>query len=240
MPLLLKDKLISFSLYGNQKIYNYGALENAKLVPKLYPGWECVIYFRSDCDTKVIKKLSKINHVKLINMDQSTITPRMWRFIPAFEKGYIVIIRDTDSRLNIKEKVAVDEWLESDKDVHIMRDYETHVNKIQVGMFGCRNGILNDYKELFYRMSNIENIKDPINDDENIMSNYFYPKILNNTFVHASYNKYEKWAKDFPETDYKGFVGEIIHNIEKPNLFQRLRMLAYKNKIILKNKLSGL
>ena len=33
------------------------------------------------------------------------------------------IIRDVDSRLNIRERFAVEEWINSDKQFHLMRDH---------------------------------------------------------------------------------------------------------------------
>ena len=73
-----------------------------------------------------------------------------WRFDPAFsEKDVIMIFRDTDSRLNQREKVAVDKWLESDKDFHILRDHPYHTTQIMGGMWGSRNNILFPLKEQY-------------------------------------------------------------------------------------------
>jgi hypothetical protein len=66
-----------------------------------------------------------------------------WRFIPAFmEKDIIMIVRDTDSRLNMREKLAVDEWLNTESDFHIMRDHIWHGTRILGGMWGVRNNLL--------------------------------------------------------------------------------------------------
>ena len=101
------NKIISFSLYGNNNLYNTGALENAHLALDIYPNWVCYFYFRNDCNSKVLNKLSKLKNVKLISMENSKIIPMMWRFIPIFNSKKIIIVRDTDSRLNIKEKLAL-------------------------------------------------------------------------------------------------------------------------------------
>ena len=69
-------------------------------------------------------------------------TGMFWRFLAADHLSDIVLSRDTDSRLNKREKAAVDEWLNSDKDFHIMRDHPYHATEILGGMWGCRNGIL--------------------------------------------------------------------------------------------------
>ena len=61
-----------------------------------------------------------------------------WRFEPAGEEDVDVMIsRDTDSRLNLREKFAVEEWLESDKGFHIMRDHPHHGYPVLGGMWGA-------------------------------------------------------------------------------------------------------
>ena len=69
------------------------------------------------------------------------------------------------------------------------------------------------------------------------LNDHIYDKIVGDTMIHAKYNKYEKWAKNFPETNYNGFVGETVHANDRPSLINRLRMLAYRMKYSLKNKL---
>ena len=59
----------------------------------------------------------------------------MWRFLP-FENVERFISRDADSRLSIREKLAVDKWIESDKTLHIMRDHPHHNVYIFAGLFG--------------------------------------------------------------------------------------------------------
>jgi protein O-GlcNAc transferase len=231
-------------------LYNIGALENAKLAKKIYPGWQCHYYCRSDCNADILEKLKKMSHVKVILMDGSPMIPMMWRFIPAFETKQTVIIRDTDSRLNIREKLAVQEWLKSDKNIHIMRDHPYHSiehagTKILGGMWGCREGVLNPYREIFYNKAQQDEIyvKDEklklYGLDQNFLNDDIYDKIVGDTMIHARYNKYEKWANDFPEISYNGFVGEIFYANDRPSLINRLRMLAYRMKYLLKNKLLG-
>ena len=224
------NKIISFSLYGNNNLYNIGALKNAHLALDIYPNWVCYFYFRNDCNLKVLKKLSKLKNVKLISMENSKIIPMMWRFIPIFNSKKIIIVRDTDSRLNIKEKLAVNEWLKSNKDIHIMRDHQYHSvarnnSHILGGMWGARNGILNKYSKIFDRESLLNDEMDPKFVDQYFLEDHIYPKIIHSTFIHASNNKYEPWAKNFPKTDYKGFVGEIVPVFEKPPLLKKIKSL---------------
>jgi hypothetical protein len=42
------------------------------------------------------------------------------------------------SRISLREKCAVDEWLASGKGLHSMRDHPAHKQPIMAGMFGLR------------------------------------------------------------------------------------------------------
>ena len=68
-----------------------------------------------------------MSHVIVIMMDGSAMIPMMWRFIPAFETKQTVIIRDTDSRLNIREKLAGKPYL---KAVHRHLSVDTTENRL--------------------------------------------------------------------------------------------------------------
>ena len=61
-----------------------------------------------------------------------------WRFYPASQDDVEVLLcRDTDCRLGRREKAAVERWLASDRDFHIMRDHPEHDTPILGGMWGC-------------------------------------------------------------------------------------------------------
>jgi len=74
----------------------------------------------------------------------------MWRFEAIdYTNVEIMLSRDTDSRFLLREKLAVDEWLNSDKIFHIMRDHPYHTELIMGGMFGVKkNNIIKNWKIL--------------------------------------------------------------------------------------------
>lgn len=207
-------KIISFSLWGSQKIYNYGMVENVIIAKELYPEWKCYIYLGKDVIPEVKEYLEKQENVIIIDRSNypKKLSNMVWRFEPAFlgNKDNIVIIRDSDSRLNMREKLAVDEWLNSNKDFHIMRDHLNHKQEILGGMWGCRNGIVNEYKDLFIKHQN--NLSNKYLYDMDFLRRRIYKNIVNNSFVHTDIYKFEKHAKNFPKCEYKGFIGEIIED----------------------------
>lgn len=204
----MTKKLICFSLWGNHEFYNYGALENAILAKEIYPDWICRFYYLDNCDIKIINELKKMDNVEMILMEgENNYSNMFWRFIPAFnEKDVIILSRDTDSRLNLREKYAVDEWLKSDKDFHIMRDHPYHTTEILGGMWGCRNNILHPLRDIFnsFFRNNAHGW------DQQFLKNCVYPLVVNNSFIHASHYKLELHCKDFPYTLNKDFVGSYV------------------------------
>jgi len=77
------------------------------------------------------------------------------RFFDLLEKTIdYVIFRDCDSRLNYKEKIAVDEWIESGKNFHLMYDHKQHKAIVLAGMWGAKGRIIKNFKELMNKYFN--------------------------------------------------------------------------------------
>ena len=214
-------KVITFSLWGNKPIYNIGSIKNVELAKKYYPDFECWFYIHSQSvPENTISELQKFENVKIIfkNGDLNTTKPEMWRFEAIDDPNVeIMISRDTDTRILLREKLAVDEWLQSGKLFHIMRDHHYHSWCIQAGMFGMKKNpnipslcnLINNYRQNSYRGYDQEFLRDII-----------YPNIINNSFIHASFNilngENGNYVKSFPIPyceDYH-FVGEYVYEDE--------------------------
>ena len=134
-------KVISFSLWGSDPFYIDGAYKNIELAKEIYPDWVCRFYVATKNTPKeVIQKIESYENSEVIPMDEEgTSNSMMWRFTPCDDDDVeLFISRDTDSRLSMREKEAVDEWLKSDKNFHIMRDHPYHVTAIMGGMWGMK------------------------------------------------------------------------------------------------------
>ena len=118
-------KIISFSLWGDIPRYAEGAIRNAELALEVYPDWICRYYIGKNTPLETIGRLSGFDNTEIYIMNEpGDWTGMFWRFYPASDIDVDVMIsRDVDSRLTSREKAAVDEWLEGDKDFHIMRDH---------------------------------------------------------------------------------------------------------------------
>ena len=134
-------KVISFCLWGDKPMYNVGAIRNAQLIPHIYPDWQGWFYVSSSVPQETIDQLNSFDHVKVISAgDESNWVCQLWRTLPVSidSNVEIMISRDTDCRLNLREKHAVDEWLDSGEPFHLMRDHPYHTVPIMGGMWGCR------------------------------------------------------------------------------------------------------
>ena len=108
------------SVWGDNPRYIVGAKRQAELSKEFYPEWKVRIYtdnisnFTPDDSIEIIDRKGYKNGV-------------FWRFEPLFEsEDNIVIVRDTDGRITVREQMAVNEWLDSNKKFHTFRDHEAH------------------------------------------------------------------------------------------------------------------
>ena len=204
-------KEISFSLWGDNPKYTIGAIKNAELIDTIYPGWIGRFYCGKSVPIDIIEILKTYTNVEVIEMEEiGDWSGMFWRFY-ACEDSDVMISRDTDSRLNLREKNAVDEWLNSDKDFHIMRDHPYHNALILGGMWGVRNGILKNIVDLIknYNKGDFWQV------DQNFLSEQIYPIVVNTSFVHDSYHNINSWSKNFSiERINQEFVGDVFdeHN----------------------------
>ena len=216
-------KVLSFCLWGNNPTYTIGAIKNAELAKIFYPDFECWFYIHQETvPLEIIDELKLLNNVKIIfktgQLENESCTPMMWRFeaidSPEVE---IMISRDTDSRIYLREKLAVDEWLSSDTIFHIMRDHPCHNFSILGGMFGTKKiKEIPNWTELINKITKNSN-RDY---DQDFLRDYIYPVIKNNSTIHATFFKKESHAKDFPIkycNDFK-FVGEYVYADESRNI----------------------
>lgn len=140
---------VSFSLWSKQTIYNEGAIRNAEIIQDIYPGWKMVVYYDNTVPIDTIDKLNELD-VLTIDITDKNLYGMFWRFLASdIDDCEYVVFRDCDSRVSIRERMAVDEWIESGKSIHVMRDHPAHAIPygndrpgILGGMWGIKSKIL--------------------------------------------------------------------------------------------------
>ena len=63
-------------------------------------------------------------------------------------------MRDSDSRLNPRERFAVEEWIQSGKAVHTIRDHPNHERPLNGGLWGGTKGAVKGMTNLVKQFSN--------------------------------------------------------------------------------------
>ena len=201
-------KVISFSLWGDNANYVIGAVLNADIAKEQWKDWTCRFYIAPTVPDGIIEELKSRDNVEVVLMDEDESWNGMfWRFYPASDPEVdVAIFRDADSHLHIRDKAAVDEWIASDKDIHIMRDNCQHGWVICGGLWGTKRG---GVPRLKYMIEDSDMLKrEEFNKhgvDQIFLQYELYPSIKSKAFVH------DDW---FPN----GFVGEEKHPFPIPRL----------------------
>lgn len=207
-------KLISYSLWGNNPKYTVGAIKNATTALDYYPDWVCRFYVDYTVPKDILFSLEDFPNVEIIYKSPiGDWSSMFWRFEASYDPDVdMTIFRDTDSRLGIREKLAVDEWLKSDKTFHIMRDHPYHKFPILGGMWGVKN------KNNYHLEETIKNFyknhsSNQYGTDYEFFIKVLFPKIKEDSLVHDEF--FDK--KAFPsKRNGLEFVGEPFNEDDSP------------------------
>lgn len=172
-------KIVSYSLYNNRPKDMVNAIINCLLMPKIYPDWIARFYIDDTVLPCITDLLKTFSYVEVVEMPRHRGSEAMlWRFLPAGEWDTVMISRDADSWISVREKVCVDEWLAGKKNFHIIRDHCYHSQKIMGGMWGTRNYIIPKMAEEVEKFSKNETY------DQGFLASVIYPNITHDLIVH--------------------------------------------------------
>lgn len=234
----MNKKVISFSLWCQEKqlnpshinqhkdVYTQGAIMNTILAKELYPDWICRFYINDTVPSNVIEKL-KENGAEIVNMSQSDIPGMYWRFLVTDDKDvHIAIVRDTDSRLNLRDKMVVNDFLKSDKILHIIRDHPHHKYPILGGMWGIKLETLDIKMERSIKHF-LKKINRPFRRmDDMVFLDLLTKNLMEYSLGHDNYYN-DKFPNSIPfpdynrENEYYHYIGEYYDQWEKNPYYER-------------------
>jgi hypothetical protein len=194
---LPSKNIISFSLWGDNPRYCQGALRNATLAPDIYPSWQCRFYCDNSVPAEVLDKLRVLgSEVLIMNKPKNFYDGLFWRFLVAEDTTIErFLVRDCDAVINIKERLAVDEWLESDRYFHVMRDYYTHTEIVLAGMWGGVAGALPSITSILKKFH--PKTQPTRTYDQLFLREEVWPTMRQSCLIHDSIYRVLN-AKDFP------------------------------------------
>lgn len=213
---------LSFSLWGDKPIYNVGAIRNAELWKTIYPDWQMVVFYDDTVPPDTITKLKELG-VLVVNMTHSPIYGMFWRFIAvSLENSEYCVFRDCDSRIDKREKLAVDEWIKSGKSLHVMRDHPAHgipYGNNSLGILGGMWGIKSNSIPLVQMMVDFPKINEQSYGNDQTFLKTVYKLLNNDRCTHDEFFE----GKPFPIKREKGiFVGGRIDEFNEPVGFDHM------------------
>lgn len=197
-----KRRIIAFSLWGARPRYLRGALHNALLANRLFPGWQCRFYVDASVPAALLAALRELGAELVVDTAPAwdQLRRRLTRrfFVANDPSVGFFLVRDCDSVISVREAQAVDEWLLSGKHFHVMRDWWTHTDLILAGMWGGVAGILPNIEGLV-GMYDAKRVETP-NWDQWFLRDSIWRRIAGDCLIHD---------RCFQVLDARPFPGEL-------------------------------
>ena len=215
-----EKRVIAYGLYGSDPKYTRGAIRNSELVNTIFPGWTARFYCRGDVPPAIIDELRK-NGAEIVDMGNGgggSIAGMFWRFLVADDPTVDrFIVRDSDSRLNPRERAAVDDWITSGKSVHSIRDHPNHDRPLNGGLWGGTKHCVPNIKQKIQQFHN----KQTYGGDLVFLNNVVWPLVKDDQISHDAYTcfKYPN-SHPFPTKRPPNYqhVGQVFSANDEPRL----------------------
>lgn len=226
-------KIISFSLWGNSEIYNYGMVENALIAKEKLPEFKIYVYYNNTILTKILDILKKLDNVVLIliNNNEKSAINIFWRFTPCFYSNSIVNIADCDSLINERYIFVIKHFVNSKFDIFSIKDHQAHLKYALIGCgWGCKNGILKNYCDYFnnYKINKL----DIRGIDQDLLIQIYYENINNiELYIPKKFSNNNFYEKKIT------YIENVASHIGSFNYYTpktRLILNEYNNKLSIK------
>jgi hypothetical protein len=205
--------VFSFCLFGSNHKYTLGMIENVKIINDKFKDWKIYIYY-NNVSEDILKQLELYNNVVLILSTYNNHKTTLDRFKPIDNIDVdITMMRDADSRVHDRDIWAINEFINSTKKLHIIRDHNCHCSNIMAGLCGIKKGLIDFNIE--NTIKNIEqNYQNNYGVDERILDSIIYSHAIktNNYLLHGKkLHEYEILTEfPFPVVN-SDFCGQVIN-----------------------------
>ena len=129
-----------------------------------------------------------------------------------FNNPGVILSRDTDSRLSLREKELIDNWLETDYNYMIIRDHDAHYEfPILAGMWGKKN-VLMDSKLKDVMQEYVTTKQYLI--DQFYLRDQVWPNIMHDAAIYGV--KEVDWMRETYDFENKNFIGQTYTENDEP------------------------
>lgn len=208
--------VFSFSLFGNQDKYCRGLLKNITIIEEKFPGWEVWVYCGEGIPETILFELTDHKCVKIIPTHEEGMVNKFYRFFAIDDPDVdICIVRDADSRIYDRDQACIQDFLQSDKSAHIIRDHPNHHHKLMAGMWGIKKSAFSVLEApihtLFMQWKQTK-VDSDFWSDTRFLCDVIYGKIVYVSMIHDELQSFEpsqfKTPFRFPMLD-NHFVGQV-------------------------------
>lgn len=239
-------KVISYCLYGNLPKYTVGAIRNAETKNDYFPDWEIRMYHDKSVPIEVLKTLDSLG-VNLIDVaeettgiyyptqNESRTYGMFWRFVPASDSSIDYFVsRDTDSRFSERDVLSVNDWIESQKPFHIIREHPWgHTWVINGGMWGCEGGFIENIDKSISEYLSTSKWAHEQAADQWFLKECIYPVVKDHAFITDEFINFEGRSNPIKRDralDNFAFIGEPFDENENYEQNHRDLIQQYYNK----------
>jgi hypothetical protein len=211
-------RVIAYSLYGDRPKYVDGALRNAELVQRVFPGWIARFYVDSRTVPLRVLRGLRARGAEVVEVDTSKVRDQhmFWRFWVAADPTVDrYISRDSDSRLLPRDFAAVSEWIDSGRPFHIVRDHPSHSNyPISGGLWGGTRDAVPQMLQLIEAFPTDSNYLT----DMNFLNERVWPLARERSLQHDAFSCDRFGARPFPMARSADgeHVGQVFEEGERP------------------------
>lgn len=180
------QQVLAFSLFGSDKRYILGAINNCVVARYLYPGWTPRFYVDDSVPDEARRVLVQNGgQVTTVTGLPAADFGLFWRFLVEDDPTVaIYVVRDADSVINVKERTAVAAWLGSGKAFHVMRDSVQHSELMLAGMWGAHRGNLGPMTQKVREfVAGIGRRANYVHSDQHFLRSQLWPIVRQSVFV---------------------------------------------------------
>lgn len=218
-------KAFCFCIYGTKPKYTLGLLENLKLITSNYKDFDNLIYYSDDVPEHILTICKSFANTYLIPSIHTKI-PMINRLycIDNFRNKYDYIFsRDADSRVTQRDMYCINEFIESEKSFHAIRDHFYHKRRIMGGMFGVyTKKFTSNLTSLFETYEKSHSDLTTYGTDEKFLENVLHPLVKEDILIHSNIVGYKgETIKtiDIDQIDSYDFIGNVYEYDESTYKF---------------------
>lgn len=159
--------------------------KNIELIEQYFPDWYIYIWIGEGVPDDIVHDLGENEKVIILQTHQSGLINMSYRFFSIDEPAVeVMCVRDADSRVNERDKACIDDFINSDKLFHIIRDHPNHHHSIMGGMWGIKSGMLNEKLRYAFDEWKQHHTATEFWNDMDFLRSFFYPRCLPVSMIH--------------------------------------------------------